>query len=494
MPDKNPKDICAAYFLAIAIAAALTACGQIENGHVAGGDFGAAPATRDPEKLAAVLALTANPEETRKAADAALRTQGQPAKASRLAALVIVLENASDRASMRLYALDELSAADPQLAATTLARILPDLDADLVPHACEVAIKLADPHLVPALVESLDAASSDDAASPQSDPRWTTIETLANASPTLALRQIVTSAASPQRQRIAALDVWQRAAPASQIIPILAAVQNPDPWLSDLRWWSTTFAGLPIGSNEHTWIHELRRPENADLNRRAALRTNPVDGPPSPRFVGLLANADPAGIAMSRDQLLAALTTGPLRLNRFPHVRRAPSSPGAIDDVDNRLAANAEKLSRNDLLLLYTLAQSIENPATLREFERQGLADLADKASEHGGLLRFQNGKLMPQEYPPMFPAGDTEYIASDALLNDAPLGFALYHFHFHQLRNAEFAGPGAGDLQFARANRTNCIVITSIDKHQLDFQYFAPTGAVVDLGVRPIPQIPSVP
>jgi hypothetical protein len=79
---------------------------------------------------------------------------------------------------------------------------------------------------------------------------------------------------------------------------------------------------------------------------------------------------------------------------------------------------------------------------------------------------------------------GDFEYITGDELLRDTPTGIAQYHFHFQEVHNGARAGPGAGDLEYARTARCNAVVVTSVETRQLDVDFYTPSGAVVDLGV----------
>jgi len=62
---------------------------------------------------------------------------------------------------------------------------------------------------------------------------------------------------------------------------------------------------------------------------------------------------------------------------------------------------------------------------------------------------------------------------------------------HFQKAGNAEHAGPGVGDLEFARVTRTSCIVFTSIDDRSFDVDYYNHEGAVVDLGIYRLSSVP---
>jgi hypothetical protein len=48
---------------------------------------------------------------------------------------------------------------------------------------------------------------------------------------------------------------------------------------------------------------------------------------------------------------------------------------------------------------------------------------------------------------------------------------------------NAEFAGPGPGDADYAIEQGRACVVFTSIRAGVLDADYYQPGGVVIDLG-----------
>jgi hypothetical protein len=137
-------------------------------------------------------------------------------------------------------------------------------------------------------------------------------------------------------------------------------------------------------------------------------------------------------------------------------------------------------------MLLQTLGQA--------EFRNEililGREDRADTSSEHGGLLKLKEVRdtpgwwVKPVVFPPNKVGDDRSYQSSDVLFLMTPQGIAHFHFHFQQEDNRAIAGPGSGDLSYARVNRVNCVVFTSVGKGAFDVDYYTPGGAVVDLGV----------
>ncbi len=490
----------------------LFAC-SAEPGHLPGADFGLPVNTRDPAILASLITSSRDPDSTRESADRILAQVRGPADPLRLHALTQVIADPAQSDDMRIYALHQLAAARTSAAVAALAEALPAMNGDVLRDACTLAGQLADPALIPPLYESLDTPEGNPdgnagsaPAKIRASPQWTAISKIASETPEKSLLAAIIppsgAALPPAAARSAALDLLENITPRPALLAQLSTADHPDRWLAAVQEYARRFQTLPVGTMENRWIALLQKPENAATLDRAtaaaqALQTQP-DFLAAPRFIGTLAVCDDATIALPRMQLLADFTTGPLRLNAYAHLHRSPSSSGALDDVDNTLAANEPRLSRGDLLALRLIARALANPSTLQEFARQGAADLADTATEHGGLLSIDPGTvpagaspipLRITNYTPLYAANNAEYVASDALLDAAPTGIALFQFHCQQVSTAEVAGPGLGDLEFARRFHVNCLVITSISGHQLDFQFYTPNIAVIDLGVRTIPK-----
>ena len=58
----------------------------------------------------------------------------------------------------------------------------------------------------------------------------------------------------------------------------------------------------------------------------------------------------------------------------------------------------------------------------------------------------------------------------------------AHYHFHVQRVDNAEFAGPGPGDMDYATDQGRACVVFTSVRAGVLNANYYH-AGVSVNLG-----------
>jgi hypothetical protein len=258
-----------------------------------------------------------------------------------------------------------------------------------------------------------------------------------------------------------------------------------DGWLEDMKWYAATFESLPGGGNEVLWARQLRHVEAGELGAAALRRHRKLKGAAdyifAPRFAAVLAYADETGVEMTRGELLADLRR---RVAGKEHVNREGAHAGSVEDVDEELRANEKKLTRGDLLAMRMILMGLEDAATVRELYRQGMEDMSDTASEHGGLLVVREGKIVPRLYPAMYAENDFAYVMGDKVVRDMVTGVAAYQFHFQQVFNGERAGAGEGELKNVRRRRCNGVVITSVGTRRMDVVFYTPSGGVVDLGV----------
>ena len=449
---------------------------------------------RDPAELLSILASTSTPDDSRQHADKLLVEQKTKTDPARLDVLEQLLYAPGHSDAMRIYALDQLANANPAAAGHALELYLPRFKGPVLDHACRLAVTLGDARLVAPLTRSLARIAHPHSQPPMqtldnytSRPEWPAIEKLAGKEPGDAFFDLL-GGDNDQSVRIAALDILQAITSRDAIAARLATIDRHDPWLDDLRWYINLFNTPPVGPTENSWMQYLHRPEFTALVNRAADRHRQLAQKPdylfAPRFIAVLAYTDNASLSMTKLQLLNDLS---VRLAPLKHINRPPQYEHAPDDIDESLAANRDKLTLCDLFAIRLLLDGLADSSTINEFHREGLDDLSDTTTEHGGLLSLQNinqPQLVITLYPPYFAANDFQYVASDKLLQETAAGIAQYHFHFQQIHNEERAGPGTGDLDYVRDQHCNAVVITSIDTRKINIDYYTPDAAVVDLGV----------
>jgi len=138
-------------------------------------------------------------------------------------------------------------------------------------------------------------------------------------------------------------------------------------------------------------------------------------------------------------------------------------------------------------LLTLRLADELTRDESIRDSLFALMAqDRADTATEYGGLLDISpnDGRTEMIEFSPRRVANDTRYHASDEMVERGYTAPFHFHLHVQEKNNRDYAGPGAGDLNYANIMRVNGIVYTSIDKTTLNVDYYEEGKVVVDLGV----------
>jgi hypothetical protein len=74
----------------------------------------------------------------------------------------------------------------------------------------------------------------------------------------------------------------------------------------------------------------------------------------------------------------------------------------------------------------------------------------------------------------------DRTFVASDDMFAAEDAGgraLAHYHFHAQTQNNAEYAGPGRGDFDYANNHGRACLVLTSVRPGVLNVDYYQRTA-----------------
>lgn len=223
---------------------------------------------------------------------------------------------------------------------------------------------------------------------------------------------------------------------------------------------------------------------------------------------GLSAQPTPESIRRGNGVALRHLPVfhhGVLVSRNIKHLGRPPAPPTAaaprrvagavlaeLPSEDYRDAA--PRLTPADRQHLTIVAAVLDQPDVVAGLFAAADADHADLTSEHGGLLVI--GEASPRfavfrPYPPMLSHGDDAYVPGPELVLDMQeRGLAHVHFHAQRHDNADYAGPGGGDLDFVRRHAVAALVFTFLDPDTLNADYVQPdpvdpnaTPIVIDLG-----------
>jgi len=308
-----------------------------------------------------------------------------------------------------------------------------------------------------------------------------------------------------EKARRAAWEVLTRLDPTGKERTALLATLSPaaaaDPLIGDIRASAADLGCVPVTDSELQQLSAMRRfddKSDGDARRQWwAEATAAVAGLKPEQRVGLrLRHIEPIRWSTgNRIQWMAADRVGLLALiadrlsKRTPYTRSGPSAT-AIISSDESLSTNGPNLLWGDCLTILTIDDALSTPGIGAALWEQAERDIKDTSTEYGGLLESSGGghsqAFIVTLYPPRPTqrAGDQRFIASDDMMRAGTWALAHYHFHAQRSNNAEYAGPGPGDEEFATEHGKNCLVFTPVKEGALDVDYFISGGIKLDLGV----------
>ncbi len=264
---------------------------------------------------------------------------------------------------------------------------------------------------------------------------------------------------------------------------------SDDGMLIDLQAGANDLGILPRNREEILWMRKLREPSRSLFWKEASGASKLM--PKSVR-ANLELRTLPIVVAAARHQpeLLVEDTTSlysslSQQLEQRKHYGYSRTFKGFRGDSPQRLSEFSQKINWGDLAAMHIAIQAMAVPEVVSHMFDYADRDQVDETTEYGGVINLDTeGRYEILEFTPRNRRHDEMFIASQELFD---AGYtAPFHFHFHVQRNdnREFAGPGHGDLNYADNTRTNCLVLTFVDKDTLNVDFYRHSDVVVDLGV----------
>jgi hypothetical protein len=286
----------------------------------------------------------------------------------------------------------------------------------------------------------------------------------------------------------------------------LARLQDPtvEPSASTLPTWRALVAAwadfkvLPRHGNELQWLMQLREEATRDgqawwASAKAAgdsswaAHASDDAGGVELRHIEPLRWAsvhEPSWLRLSRDELRAMLTSE--LSGRITHQRdRREDENFGVGPVDERFETWRDRLAWADGLAILVIDRALRAPESAAALFAQAALDREDRGTEYGGALSALEAAFKWSLYIPRPGAreGDEKFIAPADMINQSARSLAHYHFHAQRPRNAEYAGPSRGDLEYGQRHGRTCLVLTSVDEGVMNVDVFTPSGVVIDLG-----------
>jgi len=404
----------------------------------------------------------------------------------------------ANRAPVRTAAIDELLTDERDDTLRMLSLMLPtENDWGVIRHVCDMAVSTDAVELIPALVRSWSRPVQRPADAER--PERAALLALRPEQP--VERTVFTVFATPhdpedqfgERTRRDAWALLCRIDPdgasTSQYVA-QAPDAADDPLMADLQRAARDLGAVPLTTEQLQWVEHLREPEHARFWSDAAavigaLGEHQREGLELRHAAGVLwaSQHRPEWLDTTREELLSVMNDH-LSGRRF--VARTAGYPDRMAAPRETIDQWRDELVWGDALLLCLAHEAVRHEPVVRELFEQADHDRRDTSTEHGGVLDAANNDgFVTLSYPPR-PAqriGDNRFIASPELLKAGAAALFHYHFHAQSVSNAEYAGPGAGDLEYAQRFGRSCIVLTFLSADTLGVDYYQPDGARIDLG-----------
>ena len=265
-------------------------------------------------------------------------------------------------------------------------------------------------------------------------------------------------------------------------------IADDDSFLIDLRKAMTDFGIVPNRREEILWIREIAKPEYIDfwnesmetLSELNDERRREIEMRDIPIAVSLRRHGEPGDLSRSTRSIVQSVAS---KIRNKKHYFEQEGG-GSYDSRSELLATHQHKLTWGDAIALEIALKALNVQQVRSHLFDYAKRDFLDKTTEYGGVIALdEKGRFEILEFEPKIRHHDRRFNASQEMFDSAYT--ALFHFHFHaqEYRNADHAGPGMGDKNYATNTRANCLVFTYVNEHTMNVDYYRHHGVVVDLG-----------
>lgn len=290
-------------------------------------------------------------------------------------------------------------------------------------------------------------------------------------------------------ERVAAWELLCRLMPRDRREAWLQGLSGASPLVVDLQTCLRDLRTLPTNREGVLWLVYLRDPSQDsrwDLAKQKVRQlTDQQSRSLELRHLTVLVNLRDEELAETPNSIRAGVRDRLSRARTHPtaaeHDAAAAPMPVMWDAIEQRL-------SWADLQTIRLLLRAIDQPEIRASLFSQADADQRDTTSEHAGVLDIRAdahaSSFTSEPYEPLLRDHDRKFHAGPDMIVRLYTALAHYHFHAQQPGNAAYAGPGRGDLDFARRLNLTCLVLTFVDENTLNVDYYDPAGNIIDLGV----------
>lgn len=279
-------------------------------------------------------------------------------------------------------------------------------------------------------------------------------------------------------------------------VALLAMPPSPDEdeTLSTLRIAARDLHVVPDSPEQLAWLTRLRSKEHAETWNECVAAVSRLNeeakrGLELRHVLGIrwAATNRPEWSKATREELHSTLSHVLEPRKRYIRAQAATASRRAPES----LRSWSDGMSWGDFLLCLIAAEAAMDPGLAKVIFAQAEDDRRDTSTEYGGVIDgIPGGSAGPggfavRLFPPR-PAqryGDRRFVASPEMIEQGTTSIFHYHLHCTSYDNADYAGPSADDIAYAKRQGRSCLVFTFVNRDALNVDYFQPDGATIDLG-----------
>lgn len=447
-----------------------------------------------PSKITDPVAVMQSPNESPRRLERAMEmTDASPQDPGRLSALHRIIWVDGFTPDIREQALERLAADDLENLKVTIRQRLPRIDAWLwLTRLSEIIAERNWTDLAPALISSWARPTiyePDDSKRPE----FRALVALYGEErvPDVILTTLIESNdIAQQGLRTRCWTLLNRLGYQARLVALLKEADIPenDLMLIDLRDAARELGVVPRNREEILWVRKLREPEHAAFWRQA--RDAVAQLTPERRLelelrdLAIVVSAavhEPELLSMTKEELFRRVDT---HLESTKRHIASRSFDGWEGEFNQRLFEHRDDLTWGDLAAMLIAIRAMQVPEVRTHLFDYADRDHEDRTSEYGGIIRLDaQNRFEIREFPPQYRMGDIRFNAPQAMFDAGYTGIFHFHFHAQAYQNADYAGPGMGDLQYAESTRANCLVLTFVSRSKLNVDYYRHGRIIVDLG-----------
>ncbi len=280
-------------------------------------------------------------------------------------------------------------------------------------------------------------------------------------------------------------DLLARICSTSQLIAFLEKAPAKTTLVANLQTASRDLGVLPTNKEGMLWLAYWRDPVRkawwSAVKQCVAVLSPEQRQGLQMRHLPVLAALTESQLNQSRAQWIASITAS---LKTTKHYLTGPQFDGPMRDYPQRFTQGAKDLHWADLATIQLVIQALKEPQIVAALFAQADEDHRDRGTEYGGVLRHADIGFKIKLYKPRIRKHDLKFYPTEAMYRDLYTGIAHYHFHAQHIRNADYAGPGLGDMKFSKRNHFACLVFTFLDANRMNVDYYQNGKTIVDIGV----------